>query len=87
MVKAARPLFPDHEVRLTSGIDAHHELVRFSWQVVGPDGSVPVAGIDIGVEATVEANSAEAGVVTLRVDGRPVPIGRPAAEQLLVVPH
>jgi DtxR family Mn-dependent transcriptional regulator len=45
------------------------------------------SGIDIGVEATVEANSAEAGVVTLRVDGRPVPIGRPAAEQLLVVPR
>lgn len=44
------------------------------------------AGIDIGVEATVEANSAEAGVVTLSVDGRTVPIGRPAAEQLLVVP-
>ncbi len=45
------------------------------------------SGIQIGVEATVEANSAEAGVVTLRVDGRPVPIGRPAAEQLLVVPR
>jgi DtxR family Mn-dependent transcriptional regulator len=44
------------------------------------------SGIDIGVEAVVDANSAEAGVVTLRVDGRPVPIGRPAAEQVLVVP-
>jgi DtxR family Mn-dependent transcriptional regulator len=44
------------------------------------------AGIDIGVEGTVVANSPEAGVVTLRVDGRSVPIGRPAAEQVLVVP-
>jgi DtxR family Mn-dependent transcriptional regulator len=44
------------------------------------------SGIDIGVEATLTANSAEAGVVTVDVDGRSVPIGRPAAEQLLVVP-
>jgi len=45
------------------------------------------SGIDIGSEAFVEANSAEAGVVTIRVDGRVVAIGRPAAEQLLVVPR
>jgi hypothetical protein len=51
MVEAARPLFPEHEVRRTSGIDAHHEQIRFAWEVVGPDGSVPVAGIDIGVLA------------------------------------
>jgi DtxR family Mn-dependent transcriptional regulator len=43
------------------------------------------AGIDIGVEAMVVSNSAEAGVVTLQVEGRKVPIGRPAAEQVLVV--
>ena len=51
MVSDARPHFPGHTVRRTSGIDAHHDQLRFAWQVVGPDGSVPVAGIDVGVLA------------------------------------
>jgi hypothetical protein len=51
MVDAARPHFPGHAVKRTSGIDAHHDQLRFSWAVVGPDGSVPVAGIDVGVLA------------------------------------
>ena len=51
MVEAARPLFPGATVRRTSGIDAHHDQLRFSWEVVAPDGSVPVAGIDVGVLA------------------------------------
>ena len=51
MVSAARPHFPGHTVRRTSAIDSHHDQLRFAWQVVGPDGSVPVAGIDVGVLA------------------------------------
>ena len=51
MVEAARQLFPGATVRRTSGIDAHHDQLRFSWEVVAPDGSVPVAGIDFGVLA------------------------------------
>jgi SnoaL-like domain len=51
MVSAARPHFPGHIVKRTSAIDAHHDQIRFSWDVVGPDGSVPVAGIDVGVRA------------------------------------
>jgi hypothetical protein len=51
MVEAARPHFPGHTVERTSGIDTHHDQLRFSWSVVGPDGSVPVAGIDVGVLA------------------------------------
>ena len=51
MVSAARPNFPGHTVRRTSAIDSHHNQLRFSWDVVGPDGNVPVAGIDVGVVA------------------------------------
>jgi hypothetical protein len=51
MVSVARPQFPGHTIRQSSGIDAHHEHVRFAWEVVGSDGSVPVSGIDIGVLA------------------------------------
>jgi hypothetical protein len=51
MVSVARPNFPGHTINRTSGIDAHHNQLRFSWSVVGPDGSVPVAGVDFGILA------------------------------------
>src|SRR5581483_9405197 len=40
--------FPDHTFRRVSGIDAHHDLLRFAWELVAPDGTVTVAGIDVG---------------------------------------
>lgn len=42
------------------------------------------AGLEIGSEAVVKSNDLQAGVMLLRVAGRKVAIGRPAAEQLLV---
>jgi hypothetical protein len=51
MVTDARPHFPGHKVERTSAIDAHHDQLRFSWDVVAPDGSVAVSGIDVGVVA------------------------------------
>lgn len=47
---AVREQFPGHTFRRTSGIDAHHDRVRFAWALVGPgpDASVAVAGIDVG---------------------------------------
>ncbi len=40
--------FPGHRFRRVTGIDAHHEFVRYGWELVGPDGAVAVAGIDVG---------------------------------------
>ena len=40
--------FPGHSFRQISGVDMHHDLFRFAWELVGPDGSVTVAGIDVG---------------------------------------
>ncbi|HTN81148.1 MAG TPA: hypothetical protein VMK16_15835 [Acidimicrobiales bacterium] len=40
--------YAGHTFRRTTGIDAHHEFVRYGWELVGPDGSVAVAGTDIG---------------------------------------
>jgi glycine/D-amino acid oxidase-like deaminating enzyme len=40
--------YPAHTFRRTSGVDAHHDVVRFSWELVGPDGSVAFAGLDVG---------------------------------------
>ena len=41
-------------------------------------------GLELGTEAVVEQNSAEAGIITARVGRRHVSLGHPAAEQLLV---
>jgi hypothetical protein len=43
--------FPGYRIRRASGIDSHHDLVRFGWEFVAPDGTVTVSGIDVGVVA------------------------------------
>jgi hypothetical protein len=40
--------FPGHTFRRVSGVDAHHDHFRFAWQLVGPDGSAVIAGLDVG---------------------------------------
>jgi hypothetical protein len=40
--------FPGHTFRQVSGVDAHHDLFRFAWELVAPDGTVTVGGIDVG---------------------------------------
>jgi SnoaL-like domain len=40
--------YPGHAFRRASGIDAHHDQVRFAWELVGPDGAVALAGLDVG---------------------------------------
>lgn len=47
-VAAAHEQFPGFEFRLTGTPDAHHHLVRFTWDLVSTaDGSAPVAGFDV----------------------------------------
>jgi hypothetical protein len=31
-----------------SGVDTHHDQVRFGWELAAPNGSVVVSGIDVG---------------------------------------
>ena len=40
--------FPGARIELTSGVDAHHDRIRFAWRMVLADGAVPVQGIDCG---------------------------------------
>ena len=49
MVATAQQQYPGHRFRRTSGIDAHHNQVRFTWEVAAPDGALTVAGVDVGV--------------------------------------
>lgn len=40
--------FPGHRFRRVSAIDAHHEHLRFAWELVAPDGAVALTGLDVG---------------------------------------
>jgi hypothetical protein len=48
MVAAVHGRFPGHRFRRVSGVDNHHGELRFAWELVAPDGSIVVAGIDVG---------------------------------------
>jgi hypothetical protein len=41
--------FPGHRFRRTSAIDSHHDAARYGWEMVAPDGTVTVAGIDVAL--------------------------------------
>jgi hypothetical protein len=47
MIGGLRAQFPDHSLRRSTVVDSHHDLARFGWELVGPDGSLAVAGIDV----------------------------------------
>ena len=47
----AHEQFPGQRFVRTSGIDAHHGLVRFEWELAAEDGTVSVAGVDVGIVA------------------------------------
>jgi hypothetical protein len=51
MVAGVQEQFPGSRFRRTSGVDTHHGLLRFAWELVGGDGKVVTGGIDIGVLA------------------------------------
>ncbi len=51
LVAGVHAQLPGHRFRRTSGIDEHHGLVRFAWELATPDGAVAVAGLDVGVLA------------------------------------
>jgi hypothetical protein len=48
MVAGVHAQFPGYRFRRLSGVDTHHEQVRFAWELANDDGEVAVAGIDVG---------------------------------------
>jgi hypothetical protein len=50
MIAGAQQQFPGHRFELVESPDAHHDRVRFSWQLVGDGGRVAV-GYDFGTLA------------------------------------
>ena len=47
MMVAVQAQFPGHTFRRASGIDAHHGVARYSWELVAADGSVSLTGLDV----------------------------------------
>lgn len=48
MAEAMHTHYAGHAFRRVSGVDTHHGHLRFAWELVGPDGQVAVAGVDVG---------------------------------------
>ena len=48
LADAVQAQFAGHRFRRTSAVDAHNDAVRFAWELVGPDGAVALAGMDVG---------------------------------------
>ena len=40
--------FAGHRCLLTSGVEEHHNCIRFTWAMVSPDGKKVAEGIDFG---------------------------------------
>lgn len=52
MIGGMQQAYPGHRFKLVSGPDAHHDRVRFAWQLFGEDGTVAVAaGLDFATVA------------------------------------
>ena len=51
MVATVHGHYPGHRFRRTSGVDAHHDVARFGWELVAPDGAVFTGGIDVATLA------------------------------------
>jgi hypothetical protein len=51
MAAGVHAQFPGQRFVRTTGVDTHHGLVRFGWELAGDDGAVTVAGIDVGIIA------------------------------------
>jgi hypothetical protein len=47
IAEAMHAHYEGHRFERISGVDAHHEHVRFAWQLVSPDGQVALTGLDV----------------------------------------
>jgi hypothetical protein len=51
MVRGVHERFPGHRFRRTSDPDAHHDRVRFTWELAPEGGPAVVSGTDFAVVA------------------------------------
>lgn len=48
LIGATQQQFPGVRFAFESGIDQHHEFIRFQWRMVRPNGDTLVDGLDVG---------------------------------------
>src|SRR5688572_24526353 len=46
MAEQLQQQFPGHSFRRTSGVDVHHDHLRYAWELVSPAGDVVLGGLD-----------------------------------------
>ena len=51
MVEGVQQRFPGHRFRRTSDVDAHHDRLRFCWELAPESGPALVKGTDMAVVA------------------------------------
>jgi hypothetical protein len=51
MVATVHQRFPAHRFRRTGDVDAHHDRVRFAWELAPEGGAAVVTGVDFGILA------------------------------------
>ena len=51
MVGGVQAQYPSHAFRLAGPVDSHNDRARFAWEMVGPDATPVVAGLDVAVIA------------------------------------
>ena len=61
-----------YEIRRTSDVDAHHYVLRYTWQIVPPDGGEVFAA---GVDFCELASDGRIGSVTMFLDVAPAGMG------------
>jgi len=49
MIRGVQDRFPGHRFQRIGDVDAHHDRVRFSWELLSPSGPALVKGTDFGV--------------------------------------
>jgi hypothetical protein len=52
MIGAAQAQFPGHRFELDFGPDAHNDVVRFAWSLVGDGGGAVAKGVDFATVAS-----------------------------------
>ena len=45
---ALQQQFAGHVFRRSTAVDEHHGVLRFGWELVAPDGSIVLTGLDVG---------------------------------------
>jgi hypothetical protein len=47
MAATVQSLYPGHRFRRASAIDEHHGFARYAWQLLTPDDTVALSGLDV----------------------------------------